>query len=106
MNFDKEFNKLKAAIRAANDREAIELDIGMLVNYLKDLELDSDYLNNKYELIKMPLEIEEINKEIDFVNNELSSKIPFKKRRNIDMELLEIKRRSNINKIISYCSNI
>ena len=102
MNFDEEFNKLKSAIRDANDREAIELDIGMLVNYLKDLELDSDYLNNKYELIKMPLEIEEINKEIDFVNNELSSKIPFKKRRNIDMELLEIKRRSNINKIVSF----
>ncbi len=102
MNFDEEFSKLKAAIRDANDREAIELDIGMLVNYLKDLELDSDYLNNKYELIKMPLEIEEINKEIDFVNNELSSKIPFKKRRNIDMELLEIKRRSNINKIVSF----
>ena len=60
-NYDKDIEEMETFITNATSKEQIESYISILIAFLKSMESNESGIKNKYELIKLPLEIELIN---------------------------------------------
>lgn len=93
----------KQTIKELNEKESIEKSIKELVEFLQSLELDEGLLKNKYELIKLPLEINNMKERIKELNNiPKKKKGIFRKKENIQEILEKIDKKNAIDKIVSY----
>ena len=74
--------------------------IDELVNYLKSIELEDSLLNNKYFMIKIPIEIEQLKEELELLDEYKDVK---KKKKKLELEekLKDLEEKYLKNKIIS-----
>ena len=102
-NYDKDIEEMKSFITNATSKEQIESYITVLIAFLKSMESDESGIKNKYELIKLPLEIELINKSINTINEYKSKKkYPLKTMSDINNILDKLKGESSISSIVSF----
>ena len=76
--------------------ENLEEIIHTLTNFIYKLEIDEGYLKNKYELIKIPLNIDVLKTKIGFLQNPDSKKV------DLERALSTIEEKSTLKKIVSY----
>ena len=94
---------MESFITNATSKEQIESYITVLIAFLKSMESDESGIKNKYELIKLPLEIELINKSINTINEYKSKKkYPLKTMSDINNILDKLKDESTTNSIVSF----
>lgn len=99
--YDNELLTINKEIANINDKDIIEKYIYRLIDFLKSLETNKDFIENKYELIKIPLKIEELDNKIKYLytyNNKIINKHDINK---IKEELDNISNSSTINTIVS-----
>ena len=91
------------SISFSEDKQKLEEQIDHLLNEIKIIETSSDIIYQKYELIKLPLEIEIINQKIDIVEKALKKKRGlFSKKEKIEDKLAEIDSSSVVNQMVTY----
>lgn len=87
--------------REEEDKEQLKKFIEDLWKIALSLEIDEGYLQNKYLLIKLPLELEDIRKKINYMENLFNKKKSlFSKKENIFSELEKIDALSETKKIV------
>ena len=102
-NYDKDIEEMESFITNTTSKEQIESYITVLIAFLKSMESDESGIKNKYELIKLPLEIELINKSINTINEYKSKKkYPLKTMSDINNILDKLKDESSISSIVSF----
>lgn len=94
--------EMKNYIKNAS-KEELEKYISILTDFLKSLEISDSFIKNKYELIRLPLAIDILNKQIKVVE-EMSNKKKgfFTKKEDINSFLEEIKEQSDLKDIVSF----
>lgn len=99
---DVEINKLRLELEKELTKEELEQQIYSLTDFIKELEVDEEYLKNKYQLICLPLQIKEI-KEKEQVLESYKKKISlFNKREKLLKELQDIEEKSTLKSIVTY----
>ena len=99
---DVEINKLRLELEKDLTKEELEQQIYNLTDFIKELEVDEEYLKNKYQLICLPLQIKEI-KEKEQVLESYKKKISlFNKREKLLKELEDIEEKSTLKSIVTY----
>ena len=99
---DVEINKLRLELEKDLTKEELEQQIYNLTDFIKELEVDEEYLKNKYQLICLPLQIKEI-KEKEQVLESYKKKISlFNKREKLLKELQDIEEKSTLKSIVTY----
>lgn len=99
---DVEINKLRSELEKDLTKEELEQQIYNLTDFIKELEVDEEYLKNKYQLICLPLQIKEI-KEKEQVLESYKKKISlFNKREKLLKELEDIEEKSTLKSIVTY----
>ncbi|MBD9074639.1 hypothetical protein EGP91_01360 [bacterium] len=99
---DVEINKLRSELEKDLTKEELEQQIYNLTDFIKELEVDEEYLKNKYQLICLPLQIKEI-KEKEQVLESYKKKIPlFNKKEKLLKELQDIEEKSTLKSIVTY----
>ena len=99
---DVEINKLRLELEKELTKEELEQQIYNLTDFIKELEVDEEYLKNKYQLICLPLQIKEI-KEKEQVLESYKKKISlFNKKEKLLKELQDIEEKSTLKSIVTY----
>ena len=99
---DVEINKLRLELEKELTKEELEQQIYNLTDFIKELEVDEEYLKNKYQLICLPLQIKEI-KEKEQVLESYKMKISlFNKKEKLLKELQDIEEKSTLKSIVTY----
>ena len=99
---DVEINKLRLELEKELTKEELEQQIYNLTDFIKELEIDEEYLKNKYQLICLPLQIKEI-KEKEQVLESYKKKISlFNKKDKLLKELQDIEEKSTLKSIVTY----
>lgn len=99
---DVEINKLRLELEKDLTKEELEQQIYNLTDFIKELEVDEEYLKNKYQLICLPLQIKEI-KEKEQVLESYKKKISlFNKKEKLLKELQDIEEKSTLKSIVTY----
>ena len=99
---DVEINKLRSELEKDLTKEELEQQIYNLTDFIKELEVDEEYLKNKYQLICLPLQIKEI-KEKEQVLESYKKKISlFNKKDKLLKELQDIEEKSTLKSIVTY----
>ena len=99
---DVEINKLRLELEKDLTKEELEQQIYNLTDFIKELEVDEEYLKNKYQLICLPLQIKEI-KEKEQVLESYKKKISlFNKKDKLLKELQDIEEKSTLKSIVTY----
>lgn len=99
---DVEINKLRSELEKDLTKEELEQQIYNLTDFIKELEVDEEYLKNKYQLICLPLQIKEI-KEKEQVLESYKKKISlFNKKEKLLKELQDIEEKSTLKSIVTY----
>ena len=99
---DVEINKLRLELEKDLTKEELEQQIYNLTDFIKELEVDEEYLKNKYQLICLPLKIKEI-KEKEQVLESYKKKISlFNKKEKLLKELQDIEEKSTLKSIVTY----
>lgn len=99
---DVEINKLRLELEKDLTKEELEHQIYNLTDFIKELEVDEEYLKNKYQLICLPLQIKEI-KEKEQVLESYKKKISlFNKKEKLLKELQDIEEKSTLKSIVTY----
>lgn len=99
---DVEINKLRLELEKDLTKEELEQQIYNLTDFIKELEVDEEYLKNKYQLICLPLQIKEI-KEKEQVLESYKKKISlFNKKEKLLKELQDIEEKSTLKNIVTY----
>ena len=99
---DVEINKLRLELEKELTKEELEQQIYNLTDFIKELEIDEEYLKNKYQLICLPLQIKEI-KEKEQVLESYKNKISlFNKKEKLLKELQDVEEKSTLKNIVSY----
>lgn len=97
-----EINKYHKELNANLGKEELEGFIYAVTHFIKELEIDEEYLKNKYELIRLPLKINEI-KEKDKILESYKKKLAlFSKKEKILNEFKEIENQSTLKNIVTY----
>ena len=95
--------EITAEINQTENKEALEHQIDTLLSFIKELETSKNLINNKYELIKLPLELEKVTKKTEIIERASKKKRGlFAKKENIDDELKEVEEKSIVKQIVSY----
>ena len=98
-----QLTQMAEEIKEINDPQKLESQITVFTEFIEKLELSESLIKNKYELIRLPLEIDRLNKKIEILEKAIKRKKGwFNKRENIDEELKEIEKESIVNQIVSY----
>lgn len=93
----------KNQINSLENKEEIKENIKSLITYLKSLELDEGLIKNKYELIKLPLEINVIKEKINLLDSlNQKKKGLFNKKDKLETLLKEIEKKSELKNIVNY----
>ena len=99
---DVEINKLRLELEKELNKEELEQQIYNLTDFIKELEIDEEYLKNKYQLICLPLQIKEI-KEKEQVLESYKKKISlFNKKDKLLKELQDVEEKSTLKNIVTY----
>ena len=99
---DVEINKLRLELEKDLTKEELEQQIYNLTDFIKELEVDEEYLKNKYQLICLPLQIKEI-KEKEQVLESYKKKISlFNKKEKLLKELQDIEEKSTLKSIVLF----
>ncbi len=75
--------------------------ISDLIKYLKSLELEDSLINNKYFMLKIPIEIEQIKEEIKLLDEYNIVKLKKKKKLELEEKMKELELKHSKNKVIS-----
>ena len=94
-------NKLNKTLNTCTNFKELKTTILQLIKYLENLEKDHSLINNKYFLLKIPLEIDMMQKEILILNQYNISKLNKKNKKELESKLKELKEHNQKNKIIS-----
>ena len=97
-NIVKELNN---KLKNCQTKEELKKIIDELINYLKSLELEDSLINNKYFMLKIPIEIEQLKEEIKLYDE--YNIVKLKKKRKIELEekIKELEIKHAKNKVIS-----
>lgn len=99
----KELKTLSQDIEKITEKEVLEQQIDAFIEYLKSLEKSESLIKNKYELLKIPLEVENMNKEIQVYESYANKKKGlFTKKTSISQELAKIEKQSVVLHIVSF----
>lgn len=102
ISYKDEIESWKEEIEKINDIETIKQFIQGIVEFIKTLEIEEGLLKNKYELIKLPLEIDLMKKQRKIVEEYLKKKTIFSKKEKL-MELLkEVEEKSTLKEIVTF----
>ena len=102
-DFSAKIEEMIKDINMVEDKELLEQQIDIYLAFIQELEKSKSLIHNKYELIKLPLELDKINQKLTLIENALSRKKGFfGKKENIDKQLEEIEEKSIVNQIVSY----
>lgn len=102
-DFTSKIEKMLIDINKTKNKKELENQIDNLISFIKELETNKNLITNKYELIKLPLELEKITKKIEIIEKASRKKRGFfAKKENIDIELKEIDEKSMTKQIVSY----
>ena len=102
-DFTSKIEKKIIDINKTKNKKELENQIDNLISFIKELETNKNLITNKYELIKLPLELEKITKKIEIIEKASRKKRGFfAKKENIDIELKEIDEKSMTKQIVSY----
>ena len=101
--FQQDFTNQKNLLLKNNTKEKLEEEIDNLVTLLETAETNENLISNKYELIKLPLMIEEINQKLKIVDDALNKKKKlFAKKERIDLQFAKIDDNSVINQMVNF----
>ncbi len=91
-------------IRQNNDINALESLVDGIVDMIYHLEIDEGYLQNKYELIKLPLQIQVLKRKIQIMDDFLSRKKALFGRKEDDLAkmLVDVEQESTLKNIVSF----
>jgi len=90
-------------IDSINEKNLLEDFVYTLTDYLKKLEIDEGLLKNKYELIKIPLQINIIKEKIKVIDLAMNKKKSlFSKKDDTEQKFLEIESQSTLKDIVTY----
>ncbi len=91
-------------IRQNEDIESLESLVDSLVDIIYHLEIDEGYLQNKYELIKMPLQIQLLKRKIQILDDYFSRKKVLFGRKEDELEktILDAEQESTLQNIVSF----
>ena len=91
-------------IRQNEDIESLESLVDNLVDIIYHLEIDEGYLQNKYELIKMPLQIQLLKRKIQILDDYFSRKKVLFGRKEDELEktILDAEQESTLQNIVSF----
>ena len=102
VDYRDELRALEQSIRQMNRENELTSYMKELINFLKSLELSESLIQNKYELIKKPIEIESLEqqkKEIEFLKRKRGM---FGKKENLEEALEKVKKQSTLKEIVSF----
>ncbi len=98
-----ELKEWQKEIETLEEPDILEQTIPTLIEFLKSLELDDGLLKNKYELIKLPLEIDIMKEKLDIIEKfSKKKKGLFQKKENIETELQEVEEKSTLKNIVTF----
>ncbi len=101
--FDVHIDELLKTLQSMNDVKEIESFINELIAKLKNTETDEKFIANKYDLISLPLKIDEVNQKIKYLDSLLSKKRGvFSKKEGYEEEFKKIHDNSELNRIVSF----
>ncbi len=99
-NYENEINQWKTSMKTLNDKDTLEKIIFCFVDFLKSLEIDEGFLKNKYELIRVPLEIAVVNQKMQLLKEK--KKGLFGKKGDMEAAFQEIEEKSTLHNIVRY----
>ncbi len=95
---DKIVSQFYDEVSSLNTIDEIQLFITKIINYLKTIDLNEIHLQNVYLLKRYPIEIDDIKKKIEILDNALKSKMKiFKSKKSITNMLEKIDQNSECN---------
>ena len=94
-------NKLKNKLNNCQTKEELRLIIIELINYLKSLELEDSLINNKYFMLKIPIEIDQLKEKIKLYDEYNLAKLKKKRKLELEQKIKELEIKHAKNKIIS-----
>lgn len=101
--YKKSLKKIKENFLSLEEKEPLENNMNYLTNYLKTLEIEEGFLKNKYELIKLPLQIELMKEKIEKVKEqEEKKKGLFGKKESLEELLQKVEQDCTLKDIVSY----
>ena len=76
-DFSAKIEEMIKDINMVEDKELLEQQIDIYLAFIQELEKSKSLIHNKYELIKLPLELDKINQKLTLIENALSRKKSF-----------------------------
>lgn len=90
-------------LQETQDKNVLETSIHTLVDFIKNLELDQGLLKNKYEIIKLPLEMNLIKEKLTLLESPLYKKKGiFSKKEKLETALQELEEKSTLKNIVTF----
>ena len=102
VDYHEELMALEQNIRQMNTESELTNDINELTNFLKSLEVSESLIQNKYELIKKPIEIELLEQQIQAVELLKRKRGMFGKKENLEETLETVRKQSTLKEIVSF----
>ena len=97
-------NDLNMNLKKCRSKEDIKKVIDDLIIYLKSLELEDSLINNKYFMLKIPIEIEQLKEEIKLYDEYEAYKKKKKKKLEFEEKLKKLEEKHLKNKVVSLAS--
>lgn len=99
IDYHDQLKEMEQSVSDLNQKEELENYIIALTNFLKELEMSESLIQNKYELIRKPLEINSINEQLEELEERMKSK---KNKTSKSSQKKETKKENPLNAIVSY----
>ncbi len=93
-----DLNNSLASCKSKNDFKVL---IDDLISYLRSLELEDSLVNNKYFMLKIPIEIEQLKEEISLIDEYAKIKLKKKQKLELESRLKQLQEKHAKNKIVS-----
>lgn len=102
VDYHDELTHLEQNIRQMNTETDLISYIKELTNFLKELEISESLIQNKYELIKKPIEIESVEQQIKEIELLKRKRGMFGKKENLEEALEKVRKQSTLKKIVTF----
>ena len=102
VDYHDQLRSLEQNIRQMNTETELTNYIKELTNFLKSLEVSESLIQNKYELIKKPIEIESLEQQIKEVELLKRKRGMFGKKENLEEALEKVRKQSTLKEIVSF----
>ncbi len=103
-DYQGQIQEMEQNVRQINSEEELKDYIESLIAFLKELETSDSLIQNKYELIRKPIEIESLEEQIKEVEQLKRKKGMFGKKENLDEILEKIKQQSTLKEIVTFAT--